>query len=420
MSEWKEYKLGDLNCKFLSGYAFKSSDYKSDGIPLIKIGNIQNGIIRTSNSVNYVSSDLVNSKTEKFLLKNRDVLIAMTGQGSVGRIGKLYLNDGEMAFLNQRVGKFICDEKNINIDYLYYVLTTPEFQKVLFDSASGSGQPNLSPDIILNTKIPYVNFETQTSIAEILSSLDVKIELNNKINQELETLSQTLFKQWFIDFEFPNENGKPYKSSGGEMVDSELGEIPEGWKAGTFGDIIQKENLKVKKSKSLVTNVYSAVKTSELVLSDEYFTKKVYSKSIENYFVVKNHWFAYNPSRINIGSIGLNKSEIGAVSPVYEVFSTRDYFHFFIEYILQLENTKNAIIQRCSGTVRQALNYIGLSSISLKIPDEELVIIFNDFVENNSEQIRIIANETQELINLRNTLLPKLISGELKINEISN
>ena len=101
------------------------------------------------------------------------------------------------------------------------------------------------------------------------------------------------------------------------------------------------------------------------------------------------------------------------------MFSTKKYFHFFIEYILQLENTKNAIIQRCSGTVRQSLNFEGLSSIPLKIPNSELVRMFNDFVENNSEHITMISNETIELVNLRDTLLPKLISGELEINEIS-
>jgi type I restriction enzyme S subunit len=119
--------------------------------------------------------------------------------------------------------------------YLFYTLKT-------FDLASlnvGSAVPSLTTEVLNDVIITLPPLPTQTAIAEILSSLDDKIELNNKINQELEALAQALFKQWFIDFEFPDENGKPYKSSGGEMVDSELGEIPLGWKIGTLSDILE-------------------------------------------------------------------------------------------------------------------------------------------------------------------------------------
>ena len=119
--------------------------------------------------------------------------------------------------------------------YLYYTLKT-------FDLASlnvGSAVPSLTTQVLNEVLVSVPDLPTQTAIAEILSSLDDKIELTNKINQELENLAQTLFKQWFIDFEFPNENGKPYKSSGGEMVDSELGEIPKGWEVKMVTDFIE-------------------------------------------------------------------------------------------------------------------------------------------------------------------------------------
>src|SRR5690554_4212795 len=129
--------------------------------------------------------------------------------------------------------------------YLYYTLKT-------FDLASlnvGSAVPSLTTQVLNEVLVSVPDLPTQTAIAEILSSLDDKIELNNKINQELENLAQTLFKQWFIDFEFPNENGEPYKSSGGALVDSELGEIPKGWNVGTFGDLCKVVNGYAFKSK---------------------------------------------------------------------------------------------------------------------------------------------------------------------------
>ena len=403
MTNWKEYRFGDI-AEIVMGQSPKGETCNESGIgfPLL------NG--PTEFTAFYPLPTQYTTDPKRFSETN-DLLFCVRGSTT----GKMNWSDQKYA-----IGRGIGAIRHRNGAKLnHFVKGIIEYHlPTLLQSATGSTFPNVSREQLNGLKIKAPDLPTQTAIAEILSSLDDKIELNNKINQELENLAQTLFKQWFIDFEFPNENGEPYKSSGGEMVESELGEIPKGWELGTFGDVIKKESLKVKKSESIVYKVYSAVKTSELVLSDDYFTKKVYSKSINNYFIVKNNWFAYNPSRINIGSIGLNKTGIGAVSPVYIVFSTKKYFHFFIEYILQLENTKNAIIQRCSGTVRQSLNFEGLSSIPLKIPNSELVRMFNDFVENNSEHIKMISNETIELTNLRDTLLPKLISGELEVSQI--
>jgi type I restriction enzyme S subunit len=403
MSEWRENKLGDLNCKFLSGYAFKSSDYKIDGIPLVKIGNIQNGIVRTTNSVNCVSSDLINSKTEKFLLKKGDVLIAMTGQGSVGRIGKLYLNDGEMAFLNQRVGKFICDEKNINIGYLYYVLTTPEFQKILFDSASGSGQPNLSPEIILNTKIPYVNFETQTAIAEILSSLDDKIELNNKINQELETLEQTLFKQWFIDFEFPNENGEPYKSSGGEMVDSELGEIPKGWEVGKFENLVKISTGKgINKKDYQEDGEYPVIGANGIM---GYYT----NYNIEGFRILTGRVGTLGTVRISNEKAWTSDNVL-----ICDPFN-KECSHY--SYFVMKDFDYNSLNR---GSTQPLITQTDLKSQTILLPKKNILTLFQNQMDYFLSMLEINKSEIRNLINLRDTLLPKLISGELEINEINN
>ncbi|MBA2621622.1 MAG: restriction endonuclease subunit S [Acidobacteria bacterium] len=147
MADWKERKLRDIGCSFLSGYAFKSSDYRTSGIPLIKIGNIQNRNVFVNADGDFISTKLLNDKVSKYLVKNKDVLIAMTGQGSVGRVGMLRTRNSEKILLNQRVGKFICNEKDLNIDYLYFVLTSEKYQDLLFNTGAGSGQPNLSVTI---------------------------------------------------------------------------------------------------------------------------------------------------------------------------------------------------------------------------------------------------------------------------------
>lgn len=410
MSEWKEYKLSDfieINPKVTLKSGTKNSFVEMKDL---------------SESQKFVLPSQLKEIKGGAKFQNFDTLFArITPCLQNGKICQVKGLKNSIGFGSTEFLVFRGKEGISNTDFVYYLSRYDVVRKFAEQNMVGtSGRQRVSKDAFENIKLLLPDLLTQASIAEILTSLDDKITLNNEVNKELEALAQALFKKWFIDFEFPNENGEPYKSAGGKLINSEFGKIPKSWEFGTLGNIINKETIKVKKAKKIVNKVYSAVKTSELVLSDEYFTKKVYSKSIDNYYVVNHHWFAYNPSRINIGSIGLNKSEIGAVSPVYVVFSTINNFHFYIEYLLQLENTKNAIIQRCSGTVRQALNYEGISSIPVKIPDNKLVIMFNDFVENISEHIRLITEETQELINLRDLLLPKLISGELEINELNN
>jgi len=122
---------------------------------------------------------------------------------------------------------------------LYYYLTSEPVICYLASIAdSKSAYPSINPSDIGEIEIPLPPLETQKEIAHILGTLDDKIELNRKMNKTLEEIAQTLFKHWFIDFEFPNEEGKPYRSSGGEMVDSELGPIPKGWNIGNLGDIL--------------------------------------------------------------------------------------------------------------------------------------------------------------------------------------
>lgn len=417
MTEWKEYKLGELLGK--KGYirgpfgsALKRPEMKSEGFAVYE----QQHAIYNTREFRYFIDDIKFSELKRFSVLPNDLIISCSG--TVGQVS--IINDVDpKGIISQALLTLRPNLELVSPKFLYYFFKTRNGYNQLLSASHGSVQVNIAKrEVVESIPISVPNIETQNNIAEILSSLDDKIELNNQINKDLEALAQALFKQWFIDFEFPNENGEPYRSSGGEMVESELGEIPKGWSATNYGAITKKENLKVKKSKKNITKVYSAIKTSELVLSEDYFTKQVFSKSLENYYVVENLWFAYNPSRINIGSIGLNKNEAGAVSPVYIVFSAVDNMHFYIENHLKLESIKSEIIQKCSGTVRQALNYDSLSTFPVVKPPKSLIDKFNQFWVENTNSISQIKSETEYLIGLRDTLLPKLISGELEVSDI--
>src|SRR3989338_7294030 len=128
------------------------------------------------------------------------------------------------------------NEKTTN-DFVYYLSISPQLRKEAIKSMTGtSGRQRVQNDLFEDIEIIIPSINEQSAIAKILSDLDSKIELNQQMNKTLESIAQAIFTNWFVDFEFPNEKGKPYKSSGGEMVDSELGEIPKGWKIGFFGD----------------------------------------------------------------------------------------------------------------------------------------------------------------------------------------
>lgn len=403
-------KIGDGN--YSSKYP-KSSEFLKSGIPFISASDIKNGRI-VPGGFKFISKEQHNVLRKGHLLEN-DVLIVSRGNG----VGQVSLVDKQFqgCNINAQLVLLRVDEKLIHSKYLYYLLCSKEYFNLIKEFCSGSAQPQLTITNINEITLKLPQYNIQVKIAEILSSLDDKIELNKKINQELESLAQLLFKRWFVYFEFSNENGEPYKSSGGQMVDSELGEIPKGWEAIKLGDIVNHQTLKVKKIQETITNVYSAIKTSELVLSDEYFNKQVYSKSIENYYVVEPYCFAYNPSRINIGSIGLNKGKTGAVSPVYVVFNVKNNSHYILEYYFKLSNIKNQIIQKCSGTVRQSLNFDSLSTFPFVKSPDNIINKFNEYIEMYYNVSKRLTKENDSLIKLREELLPKLISGELQIKE---
>lgn len=290
-----------------------------------------------------------------------------------------------------------------NTYYLSALLSTMHLERLSGQSA----QPGLAVGTLSVQEINLPSLEAQRSIASILSSLDRKIELNNKINADLEEMAQAVFKNWFVDFE-------PFKD--GKFVDSELGMIPEGWKVGTLGDITKNKSAKVKERNDV--KVLSPVTTGELVLSEEYFTKQVFSSSIAKYKIVNKGDFAYNPARVNIGSLGRNEFDFdGCVSPVYVVFSVLDGYENYFDLFRKTDFFKDSVASLAIGGVRQSLSYDDLSSIEVIIPSENAVEEFNNLYNQMKKTIKANKLENSRLSSLRDTLLPRLMSGEIEVPE---
>lgn len=219
MTNWKEYKVEEFAEVIGGGTpSTKNPDYFGGSIPWITpkdLTNYEKKFIK--NGDRNITKEGLSNSSAKLIPKNS---ILLTSRAPIG-----YLAIAENDVTTNQGFKSIVVNPNIaDFNFVYYLIKA-NIERIK-GYGTGTTFAEVSATVVKNLKFSLPDLPTQTAIAEILSSLDDKIELNNKINQELENLAQTLFKQWFIDFEFPNENGEPYKSSGGEMVDSELGAIP--------------------------------------------------------------------------------------------------------------------------------------------------------------------------------------------------
>ena len=401
-NDWTTCKIGDICKKICSGGTPKSNEpsYYGGNIPWLNTKEIN--FNRIYNTEKYITSSGFDNSSAKWIDAN-SVIVALYGATAA----KVSINTIPLT-TNQACCNLTIDETVADYRYVYYYLRRNYQHLALL--ANGGAQQNLNAQQIKDFNIILPQLPIQHKIANILWTIDDKIELNRRINDNLEQQAQALFKSWFVDFE-------PFKN--GEFVDSELGMIPKGWRIVTLGEVTKQITEKVGDREDIT--VLSPINSGELVLSEEYFTKQVFSKNLSKYIVVKPLSFAYNPARINIGSIGLNTFDfVGCVSPVYVVFECESNYHYFFDFYKRTATFKDEVILRAIGGVRQSLGYNDLSLIKTIYPTPEVVVEFNSLYLKMKKVIEQNVAQNERFISLRDTLLPKLMSGELKINLLNS
>jgi type I restriction enzyme S subunit len=412
MSEWKAYKLGKI-CKVKGGKRLpKGNNLTSipNSHPYIRVRDMGKKYLPINN-LEYVPNEVFPS-IKNYIVDKGDLILSIVG--SVGLVS-LVNENLDRASLTENCVKIIPQKDILNNEFLYYFLTSNFGQAEIYKKTVGAVQPKLPIYNINDIELNLPDLPTQTTIAEILSSLDDKIELNNKINKELENLAQTLFKRWFIDFEFPNENGEPYKSSGGEMVESELGEIPKGWEVKTL-----KDEFILNMGQSPNGDTYNTIGDGMIFFqgrSDFGFrfpsirmytnVPKKIAKKFETLISV----------RAPVGDINMASEDccigrgLGSISHIFKLYSYTYYKILSIQ--VELKSYDN------EGTVFGSINKETLGNIKSIIPPIDICKSFNDLSVANDGLIFNMVNECQQLANLRDILLPKLISGELEVNNIN-
>lgn len=411
MSEWNECKLGDICSKVTSGGTpnTRKNEYYGGKIPWVRTQEVN--FNRIYDAEIKITEDGLNNSSAKWIPEN-SVIIAMYGATA----GKVAINKIPVT-TNQACCNLIINKDTADYTFIYYNILS-RFSSIA-NMAVGGAQQNLNAGMIKDLPIFLPDLPTQTAIAEILSSLDDKIELNNKINQELETLAQTLFKQWFIDFDFPNENGEPYKSSGGEMVASELGEIPKGWEIKRLKQIL---NIKRGGSPRPIHDYMASSGLPWVKISDATALNNPFLFSTKEFIKVEG---LRKTILLKKGSLILSNSATPGLPKFLELdacihdgwlhFQDIERVTYNFLYLLFLY-IRVDLVGQGNGSIFINLKTDILKEYAISIPYSDVMEKFSEVINPIFETIKNNASENIKLTNLRDTLLPKLISGELEIN----
>ena len=409
MEEWKEYKLGDI-ISIAGGFAYKGNLIGKGDNYLLSMGCVS----FTENFLDKGARKYDGDCPERYYAKPGDIVLATRQQsdnlpilGMPAIIPSKY--EGHKMIIGANLYRVVIKDKSFDNRYLYWLLKTPAYVSHIRSCQSGTTVRMITKSNIEDFVFYAPNQKSRNAISDFIWALDDKIKLNRRINENLEAQAQALFKSWFVDFE-------PFRD--GEFVESELGMIPKGWRVGTLGEITEQQTKKVGEQENI--KVLSPVTTGKLMLSEEYFTKQVFSESIAKYKIVEIGDFAYNPARVNIGSLGRNEYLFrGCVSPVYVVFSCKEGYANFFDLYRQTERFQTEVKSRAIGGVRQSLNYSDFCLIQSIIPSQEVVDKFNPLYNRIVAVQKHLEDESRRLAALRDTLLPRLMSGEIKVGDVT-
>jgi type I restriction enzyme S subunit len=420
MSEWKEYKLSEI-ADFID-YRGKTPTKTTSGVPLITAKIVKNGTIQEPTE--FISIDDYPKWMVRGFPKVGDVVL--TTEAPLGEVAQI--KDASYA-LAQRIITIRGKDGLMSNGYLKYFLQSEKGQQRLKERETGTTVTGIKSSELKQVQISAPSLPTQTAIAEILSSLDDKIELNNKINKELETLAQTLFKQWFIDFEFPNENGEPYKSSGGEMVESELGEIPKGWEVASIDDIseiVTKGTTPTSIGGKFTESGINFIKVESLTESGTFIKSKFAHIDDETNQLLKRSIIKSGDVLFSIaGTIGRVAVVTDEILPAntnqaIAIIRPNKISSYFLKILMQSSLIQNDTHSNIVQAVQANLSLGVIKATKFILPPTNILSKIDIQLDSIYDNINHITLENENLTTLRDNLLPKLISGELEINEIAN
>lgn len=417
MSEWKEVTLGSM-LDIKHGYAFPGEGITTEETDhiLVTPGNFEIGGGFKASKFKYFQGDI----PQEYVLSEGDLIVTMTDLSrdgdTLGYSALVPKIDGKNFLHNQRIGLVSVKDDEVSDAFLHWLMRSRKYRFYVLGSATGSTVRHTSPDRIkrIEIEIPSDRQEQET-IADILSSLDEKIELNRKQNRSLEAIAQALFKRWFVEFEFPDENGRPYKSSGGAIQPSELGEIPVGWGVGALGDVVEQRSERVTPSQETRDMPYvpiDCISPASLSLRESKDGEEAQSSLIRFYeddilFGAMRPYF----HKVCIAPFaGTTRTTCFVLKPR----SSDDFAYATL--LLHDAGTIDFATKHSTGSTIPYAKWEGsLDTMKIVLPPPAIRKDFNELVYPLLSRIPPRYFENQSLAQIRDTLLPKLTSGELRV-----
>ncbi len=378
-------------------------EYTKVGFPVTRVEDIGDKYINFNNCLK-VSKSTCDFMNKKYTPKIGDIVI--TRVGSFGRMS--YIASNEKFCLGQNISII---HPHINSKFLYYYLNSPFAQKFIYGNSNGSSYKSLSLEQINNIPFCADNLNLE-KIGSLLDYLDLKINNNNKINTELESMAKTLYDYWFLQFEFPNAEGKPYKSSGGKMVyDEKLKrEIPEGWKVKHLKDLLYLGNDEKYDGDNINTLDLSVMPSNSISLNQINESKKFDT----NLFKMKKFDILFGSIRPYLKKGGIAPCDGAFTGTVYCFRCYNDALYNYALITLCSDNMFDYAYKNSKGS---KMPVIGSDRIlDYPIPyDENLIKKFNFFDIKNIITSNVMQN--QELASLRDFLLPLLMNGQVTFKD---
>ena len=403
MSKWKEYKLSDI-----------ASIENKHRIPL----NSRQRAEMQGNYPYYGASGIVDF-INNYIFDGQYVLISEDGENLRSRQTPIAFIVNGKFWVNNHAHILKGNDELIN-DYIVYYFQNLDINPFI----TGAVQPKLNLENLLSIPIFMPDREERLALTRVLNSLTRKIENLRNQNETLEKIAQTLFKHWFVDFEFPNEDGKPYKLSGGEMVQAELGEIPAGWRVGKLGDEF---DISIGRTPPRQESEWFSIDSKDfkwvsirdmgscgtyILETSEYLTKEAVIKFgipiIPKNTVILS--FKLTVGRVAITTDSMLSNEAIAHLKVSASSLTSEYIYLFLS---QFNFNKLG----STSSIATAVNSKSIKGIEFLVPAKKVASGFSNIINPFFSKLRVNTQQIQTLTKVRDTLLPKLMTGKLCITK---
>jgi type I restriction enzyme S subunit len=427
--EWTRLPLEDC-MEAIIDYRGKTPKKASSGIPLITAKVVKGGRIETPDE--FIAVDDYDAWMRRGLPKAGDIV--MTTEAPLGEVAQL---GTERVALAQRIIALRGKKGLLDNDFLKFLMQSEDVQKQLRARATGTTVLGIKQTELRKVFLTLPPLPEQRAIAHILGTLDDKIEVNRRMSQTLEAMARALFKAWFVDFEpvraklegrwqrgqsLPGLPAHLYDLFPDRLVDSELGEIPEGWRVGTLGDLSEKPQYGYTASakEEPVGPKFLRITDINKLPWIDWTTVPYCEIEPEDFEQYRLHSGDVLIARMADPGHGVViEEQVEAVFASYLIrFRLKDQAYIrYIQYWLRSDGYWELVTSRHAGTTRASLNAQVLSSFQLIIPPKPIASAFSEIVNALRNKVVAAVNESRTLAALRDALLPKLISGEIRVKD---